>query len=142
MGETLLYIDAIEPLRHVRLRMRVVAGKRDAATEGTTSFTIRDRGDHRDVEVRHEIARLAPRRILRGWLDDTLGRILDARVAAVERGVCRSSRRHAGSTMAMWFEEGHEVQPARDTRRRGRPTAHGRRRTDRETAGLGALGHG
>ncbi len=88
-GEVLMHIDDMDPFSYVRLRLRVVHGHHDPAIEGVTEFAIKDDGKYRTLEVRHEMAQLPLRRLLRGWIDDRLGQLMDARLAAVE---CRASR--------------------------------------------------
>ncbi len=88
-GEVLMHIDDMEPFAYVRLRLRVVRGYHDPAIEGVTEFVMKDEGKYRTLEVRHETPKLPLRRVLDGWIDDRLGRMMDARLAAVE---CRASR--------------------------------------------------
>lgn len=91
MGEVLLHVDELETLKRTRLTIEVVQGKRDQRTEGTTTFEVVDLGHQRVLYVSHEMAELPWRRALRGWLDDTLGRIMDVRLSVVEAAHCQSS---------------------------------------------------
>lgn len=141
-GETLLHIEEIRPFHYVRLRMQVVSGLRDREAEGTTEFTIEDRGHMRLIHVAHTAPSLPPRRLLRGWLDDTLGRMMDARLNAVERhvqGRRRPMRGRDKPRFEAWYMEPAEVAAARECSHRGHRTAYGRRATDCEPAALDGM---
>jgi len=138
-GETLLHIDEMRAFRYVRLRMQVIAGLRDREAEGTTEFSFEDRGNVRVIHVAHTAPALPPRRLLRGWLDDTLGRVMDARLNAVERHVQRRLGRmqsRAKPVFEAWYIAPAEVAAAHADRHRGYRTAYGRRASNRERAAL------
>lgn len=82
--ETLLHIEEIDPMKSVRLRIEERGRRAEAATAGVTAFRIVDEGARRRVEVTHEMPVLPPRRLFRGFMDDTLGRMMDHRLRLVE----------------------------------------------------------
>lgn len=86
-GGTHLHIEEMEPLSHVRVRIDVKHGRRDLLMPGLTEYRVTDKGGYRSVYVSHQMEGLPLRKALRGWLDDTLGRFVDVRLRAVERGV-------------------------------------------------------
>jgi hypothetical protein len=131
-GETLLHIDRIAPFREVRFRMEVVSGLRDKALEGTTTIRIEDRGTYRRFTVTHTPDHPLPRRLLRGWLDDTLGRMMDARLAAVERLAAGQPQGKPVASLGAWFEEPHVTVDGRDGHVDGYRTPYGRRASDGE----------
>jgi len=109
LGETWLHIDEIEPFQHIRFRLDVRSGMRDAGFEGATRIEIEERHHMRQAIMSHAYVNLPLRRALRFWLDDTLGRSMDARLAAVERGVNRAQGRQARRSLPSWFDESTEV---------------------------------
>lgn len=134
-GETLIHIDQIDPLRSVTLRLEIISGLREAETEGTTRFEIHDHGPYRSVIVSHEIEALSPRRMLGGWLDDRLGRMMDTRLATVERGTNRRGRRRAALTLEDWWVNPEDIDAAREGRgAKGYRPAYGRSLSAREHA--------
>ncbi len=143
-GEALVHIDEIEPFSYVRLRLRVVTGDTDPAIEGATEIWMTDMGSYRSIHIRHEMRDLPLRRVLAGWLDDKLGEINVARLAAVE---CRASKAKSKAhktkySMADWRNEretvSHDVrQPLRHSGQNR--TSYGRQLSSSETAELNDL---
>lgn len=130
-SQTLLHIEEIAPFRHVRLRVDHEGASRGAATNGVTTLRIIDEGARRRVEVAHEMTGLAPRRVLRGWIDDTLGRMLDYRLQGVEHAVralrCRTMAKRdaarAGPSTLEVFRDLQRAEPRVAHERRARPTS-------------------
>ena len=139
-GESLLHLDAMRPFHFVRARLVVVEGVRDAAMIGSTELTLRDRGHFRELVLRHEGNGLEPRRILRGWLDDTLGRMFDQRIRAIERGVDRTRPSRMAESFSSWYDEPEQVTQNRRAGNSGYRNAYDRPLTAREEAAIAAIG--
>lgn len=133
-GEVLLHVAAITPMKHVRLRMEVVSGLKDEGGDGMTEFALEDRGSCRALTVTHLLDRPLPRRMLRGWLDDTLGRMMDTRLAAIEAAAAGKGAAKARLALGNWFDEPRDVIEGRPDRLGAYRTAYGRRATDGEQA--------
>lgn len=89
--ELLLHVDAVEPLDFVRLRIERVNAEGRCTIQGETAFRIVDEGLRRRVEIEHSTDALPLRRRLRGWIDDTLGRWTDLRLARVEHAAASAT---------------------------------------------------
>lgn len=133
-GESLMHIDEVEPLRYIRVRNEVLQGMRDSAAEGTIEFFFRDKGKSREVIVRYHGGMIAPRRALKAWLDDTMGRMFDVQVGAIERGICRKSGRLAPDSYDAFFDTSEQIGSQRSDVRGAYRTAYGRELSDREAA--------
>lgn len=83
-GEFSVHFFSLEPFKSARLRVHVISGTSDPVTEGITDISVTDLGEQRNILVRHEMAGLPLRRAIRGWIDDTLGRVVDARLGGIE----------------------------------------------------------
>lgn len=83
-GEVLVHIDEMEVFSYVKMRLCVEHGPRTPIIEGSTIFRMSDKGAYRSFYVRHELGALPWRRVWRSWLDDTLGRMMEARLMAAE----------------------------------------------------------
>ena len=82
--ETLLHIEEAALHDHVRLRIESRSEDVAQASRGSTSLRVFDKGPHRLVILAQDSEQVALRHLVRGWLDDTLGRMLDARLARIE----------------------------------------------------------
>ncbi len=147
VGEALVHFDEFEPFSYVRLRLRVVTGDTDPAIEGATEIRMTDMGSYRSIHIRHEMRDLPLRRVLAGWMDDKLGEINVARLAAVEcRAANAKSKAHKTKySMADWRNERETVshddrQTARHSGKSGQyRTSYGRQLINAETAVLNDL---
>jgi len=117
-GESLLMIEALRPFSEICLRREVISGLTDTLVIGRTCYRFRDFGLLRHVDVSHRISGAPPRRMLRAWLDDTMGRLLDQRVARIERGLGREATPEARAGLSRWFEEPVVLAPPQAPRRR------------------------
>lgn len=111
-GETLLHIQEVRPFQFIRFRMDVVTGLLDSEIQGVTEIEIADRGAYRTIRVTHSAPALPPRRLVRSWLDDTLGRMMDARLNAVERNArthCLRAEARKRAEFNVWYPEASEV---------------------------------
>lgn len=133
-GESLMHIDEIEPQRYIRVRNEVLQGPRDSAAEGTTEFFFRDTGKRREVLIRFHGGMIAPRRALKAWLDDTMGRMFDVQIRGIERGICRRSGLLARDSYDAFFDANERVGLIRADIRGAYRTAYGRELSDREAA--------
>jgi hypothetical protein len=131
-GESRLEIEALGAFRFIRLRHSVRAGLRDAAAGGRIELAFLDHGSFREVVLQQELAGMAPRRMLRAWLDDTAGRIFDRRIAAIERGVDRRRAPRRGLRAAHWYHEPVLLEQDRSDRRAGAHRAEDRRLSGRQ----------
>lgn len=87
-GETLLHIEEAAFYDHVRLRIESRGDGVAQVSRGSTSLRFFDKGTHRLVILAQDTEQVALRHLVRGWLDDTLGRMLDARLARIEEQLC------------------------------------------------------
>lgn len=138
-GEVLIQYDDLVPLEYARFQLRVTEGTQDPDAEGETELLFEDRGDIRLLRLRHKVNGFTPRRILAGYFDDTFGRLMAARLDALET---RSRTGHPAKTeipFNTWFDAGEtrtSLQPAAN----GYRTAYGRNRSEDETRALAAIG--
>ncbi|MEJ1992721.1 MAG: hypothetical protein P8X50_13775 [Maritimibacter sp.] len=88
-GEVLITFDHMKQFSYVMMQLRIVEGMQDPIIEGTSEFWMEDNGYYRSFRIRQKITGIPLRRMLRGWLDDTIGRMIDARLAGIE---CRASK--------------------------------------------------
>jgi hypothetical protein len=135
-GEVLLHIDAITPFARVRLRMDVVSGRKDRGGDGVTEFTLEDQGRRRALTLTHRLDRPLPRQILCGWLDDTLGRMMDTRLDAIEAAAAGHGPAKTRQPLGHWVDQPGTVVDGRPDTLGGYRTAYGRRASDRERAAI------
>lgn len=111
-GELLLHIHEIEPFRRVRLSMETLRGPTDAGTRGETLLEVVDMGRERHVRMRHTYENgFPPRRLLRAWLDDTFGRMMDARLEAIEISARCPGAAKAKVSFDSWYPDPHDAHP-------------------------------
>lgn len=84
-SETLVHFEEFNPMSSVKFRMEFRGHKRSVPMHGVTTVKFTDQGTQRKIELILETDTLAPRRIIRGWLDDSVGRMMDGRVRNVAR---------------------------------------------------------
>ncbi|MCB1328172.1 MAG: hypothetical protein KDK28_01310 [Maritimibacter sp.] len=138
-GEALITFDRIEPLRYVRFKLTVLRGTRDPDGEGETEFLFEDRGSHRVMYLRHRVNGCSLRRAILGYFDDTYGRMMAARLDAIESRARDGRITKTRTDVSAWFETQAEFKEVRGDEGGGYRTAYGRRRTDDETRVLRAL---
>ena len=139
-GEALLHFHQIEPLRYARFTLNVTRGKHDPDAEGETELFFEDHGSHRVLHMHHTVNGFSPRRAILGYFDDTFGRLMSARLEAIEARVGSGRATKAETEINSWFEGQSQLEDVGDDRDGGYRTAYGRRRTDDETRVLQALG--
>lgn len=150
-GEVLLNVAEITALKHVRFHVEITRGAHDPCLEGETEMVFEDRGASRTVHLRHKTTGLTRRRAALASFDDTFGRMMTARLAAIETRAAtgRAAKAETGFTDGLAIRAGKA--PRRDPRhsRRTRApapatggyrTAYDRRPTPEETRALQALG--
>ncbi len=136
--EYLVFVDEMEKFEHIKLRLRIVEGIADNATDGVTEFRFRDTGRHRKVTMIFLADAISPRRMLRHWLDDTVGRMMDNRVSAIEWNAMHpNDRRDSVNYDDWWLDTEIRSKCAKDSRN-GYRTAHGRALSSAECAALTA----
>ncbi|MAM60146.1 hypothetical protein [Maritimibacter sp. UBA3975] len=97
--ESLVEIKEMDLMRSVTMLYSFSGTEReDPASEGLTTFRIIDEGRRRRIELDHVMTALPLRRALRGYLDDTLGRMMDRRLLLIERAALRA--RHSSRAAA------------------------------------------
>lgn len=144
-GEVQVHFDDYETFSYVKMRLQIVHGRRDPLLEGATEFWMSDKGAYRRFDIRAELNNMPLRRLLRAWLDDTLGRIMEARLTGVEKRASKvkaqSSRPHAHPLLDL----ADEVTTVRRNRssKSGEPsgyrTAYGRKLSGAEKSALEGL---
>jgi len=139
-GEVLLEFHEITALKHARFHLKVMRGHTAPCAQGETEMVFEDRGRHRVVHLRHKVTGLSPRRAILGYFDDTFGRLMTARLNAIETRVATGRPAKAVSGITCWLRPGAEVDLARDPDTTGYRTAYGRQRSADETKALQALG--
>lgn len=137
-GEFLVFLDEVEKFDHIKMRMRIVEGISDAATQGVTQFKFRDTGKYRKVTMIFHADAVAPRRMLRHWLDDTVGRMMDNRVATIEWNAEHPDDRRQPLSYDEWWYDTETIMKSAKDNRHGYRTAHGRSLSAEEAEALDA----
>lgn len=119
--QAILNIHQIDPLTFVRFQIEYHDDDAPVTSNGVTAFRITAHPDAlcKKVEITHDLRDVPLRLALRAWLDDTVGRILDQRVANIERLASTTKRKRAAgpSTVQMLDDYGLK-QPLRSPDRR------------------------
>lgn len=135
-GEVLMSFDDITPLADARFRLSTVRGVGDADAE----LLFENRGHHRVLGLRHKVNGFTPRRILMGYLDDTFGRLLAARLDAIEARYAGAQTTETTVPLTTWFDCADGALSGVEPALRGCRAAFGRARSTEETRALEALG--
>ncbi|MCB1357547.1 MAG: hypothetical protein KDK53_13975 [Maritimibacter sp.] len=138
-GEALIAFDRIVPLRFARFTLSVLRGTRDPDGEGETTMRFEDRGTYRVIHIRHRVKSAPLRRAILGYFDDTFGRMMSARLDAIETRIRCGRATKTVEDVTAWFEPQAQLEEVTGDDDRYR-TPYGRRRTDDETRVLQALG--
>lgn len=136
-GEIRLHVEDNIPEQHIRVRVEIVTGIQEGVGNETWDLTVTDRGEERLITYVRETHHVPLRRVLRGWLDDTAGRMLDVRLAAVEYRACNLSTADRRIDMAPFYDAPHNVDPRKTSQSGAYRTAYGREMSEVERALLG-----
>jgi hypothetical protein len=130
--ESFVHIESLDLMKAITMRITFRGTEReDPASEGLTTFRIIDEGPRRRIELDHEMSHLPLRRILRGVLDDTLGRMMDRRLLLVERAAAkarqttRATARARSGRRELFDAIGYTPEPPAGKDRRRRPSPIG-----------------
>ena len=110
----------IEPPFHVRLRSDATPPQGVMGEAGISEIFLVELGRQRLVLFAHEFSSLPLGRALLAWLDDQPGRLLDRRLALIERRArredARRDRRPTAATLAAWdADAAQDGRPAQDS---------------------------
>lgn len=139
-GEVLIHFDEVRSMQYVRFRMEVVRGTHDPAAEGESELFFADHGGCRSLRLRHRVNGFTPRRAILGYFDDTFGRLMTARLEAIEARATSGRQVKSATGFNSWFEQHGGVETRTEDRANGYRPAYGRSRSDDETRVLRALG--
>ncbi|MEJ2016879.1 MAG: hypothetical protein P8X51_00880 [Maritimibacter sp.] len=134
--EYLVFIEEMEKFERIKMRLKIVEGVVDNAADGVTEFRFRDNGRRRKVTMIFLADAVSPRRMLRHWLDDTVGRMMDNRVSAIEWNAKHPNDRRQPVSYDDWWMDTETVSKSANDSRSGYRTAHGRALSDQETKAL------
>ncbi len=135
-GEFMAFMDEVEKFKRAKIRLKITEGVSDAAADGTTEFQFRDTGKYRKVKMTFDAKAIAPRRMLRYWLDDTMGRMMDSRIAAIEWNALYPNNKRAPISYDSWWLDRKMVTQTQRDPQTGYRTAHGRTLSSAECAAL------
>ena len=127
-------------MRHARFRLRIVQGTHDPDAEGETALAFEDRGTCRVLRLRHRVTGFSLRRAALGYFDDTLGRLMTARLNTVETRVATGRPAKAATGINSWFRDQGPMKARTCATPDGYRTAYGRPPNADEIRVLRALG--
>ena len=139
-GEVLLHFDEIKGLKYARFRLRIVQGTHDPDAEGETELAFEDRGNDRVLRLRHRVTGFSLRRAVLGYFDDTLGRLMTARLNAIETRVATGRPAKAATGINSWFRDQGAMEARTSATPDGYRTAYGHPPNADEIRVLQALG--